>query len=120
LRGDCVVIDACLFPLALDPSVRYPQVHTTTTTPPPRSQAMPSTDHEEILHDVRGLQQQFVQCHKFLADNTRQMAELLCTAHSRGVLLHEAFELANVGYWLENIDWQTKFLSVVLAFAPKP
>jgi len=81
---------------------------------------MPSTDHEEILHDVRGLQQQFVQCHQFLADNTRQMAELLCTAHSRGVLLHEAFELANVGYWLENIDWQTKFLSVVLAFAQEP
>jgi hypothetical protein len=48
------------------------------------------------------------------------MAELLCTAHSRGVLLHEAFELANVGYWLENIDWQTKFLSVVLAFAQDP
>jgi len=79
---------------------------------------MPSTGHEEILHDVGGLQQQFVQCHQFLADNTRQMAELLCTAHSRGVLLHEAFELANVGYWLENIDWQTKFLSVVLAQDP--
>ena len=26
------VIDARLFPLALDPSVRYPQVHTTNTT----------------------------------------------------------------------------------------
>jgi len=25
-----------------------------------------------------------------------------------------------VGYWLKNIDWQTKFLGVVLAFAQDP
>ena len=38
----------------------------------------------------------------------------------RGVLLHEAFALADVGYWLEHLDWQSKCLGVVLAFAQDP
>ncbi|NQW48465.1 MAG: hypothetical protein HQ464_11965, partial [Planctomycetes bacterium] len=45
---------------------------------------------------------------------------LLREAVSRGVLLNEAFALANVGYWLQHIDWQTKFLGVVLAFTQDP
>jgi hypothetical protein len=36
------------------------------------------------------------------------------------VLLQEAFALADVSYWLQHIDWQTKFLGVVLAFAQDP
>jgi hypothetical protein len=36
------------------------------------------------------------------------------------VLLHEAFALADVSYWLQHIDWQTKFLGTVLAFAQDP
>jgi len=61
-----------------------------------------------------------VQCHQFLADNTYRLAELLRKAESRGILLQDAFQLADVGYWLQNIDWQTKFLRVVLAFAQDP
>ena len=81
---------------------------------------MPPADHDAILLEVQQFQQQFVQCHQFLADNTYRLAELLREAESRGILLHEAFALANVGYWLQNIDWQTKFLTVVLAFAQDP
>ena len=81
---------------------------------------MPAADREEILLEVQQLQQQFVQCHQFLADNTHRLAELLREAESRGVLLQDAFKLADVGYWLQNINWQTKFLGVVLAFAQDP
>ena len=81
---------------------------------------MPPTDHDAILLEVQRFQQQFVQCHQFLADNTYRLAELLREAESRGILLQDAFTLADVGYWLQNIDWQTKFLSVVLAFAQDP
>ena len=81
---------------------------------------MPAADHDAILLEVQQLQQQFVQCHQFLADNTHRLAELLREAESRGVLLQEAFKLADVGYWLQNIDWQTKFLSMVLNFTKDP
>jgi hypothetical protein len=75
---------------------------------------------EETLRTVQLMSQQFMQCHDFLAKNTRTLAELLREAESRGALLEEAFELANVAYWLEHIDWQTQFLSVVLNFAKTP
>ena len=81
---------------------------------------MPPTDHDAILLEVQRFQQQFVQCHQFLADNTYRLAELLREAESRGILLQDAFTLADVGYWLENIDWQTKFLSMVLNFNKDP
>lgn len=81
---------------------------------------MSQTDKAAILREVVHLQQQFVQCHYFLAANTHRLAELLRKAESRGILLHEAFSLTDVGYWLQHIDWQTKFLSVVLAFAQNP
>ena len=81
---------------------------------------MPPTDHEAILLEVQRFQQQFVQCHQFLPDNTHRLAELLREADSRGILLQDAFTLADVGYWLQNINWQTKFLGVVLAFIQDP
>ena len=81
---------------------------------------MPPTDHDAILLEVQRFQQQFVQCHQFLADNTFRLAELLREAESRGILLQDAFALADVAYWLENIDWQTKFLSMVLNFTKDP
>jgi len=75
---------------------------------------------DAFLLEVQRFQQQFVQCHQFLADNTYRLAELLRAAESRGILLQDGFKLADVGYWLQNIDWQTKFLGVVLAFAQDP
>ena len=85
-----------------------------------RAKPMPPTDHDAILLEVQRFQQQFVQCHQFLADNTHRLAELLREAESRGILLQDGFKLADVGYWLQNIDWQTKFLGIVLAFAQGP
>ena len=81
---------------------------------------MPPANHDAILLEIQRFQEQFVQCHQFMADNTYRLAELLREAESRGILLQDAFALADVAYWLENIDWQTKFLGVVLAFAQDP
>jgi hypothetical protein len=76
--------------------------------------------NHELVQTVRLMSQQFMQCHQFLAQNTHALSELLREADSRGVLLHEALALADAGYWLQHIDWQTKFLGAVLAFAQDP
>jgi hypothetical protein len=86
----------------------------------PPSQHPPPSIQTAILQEVARFQQQFTQCHDFLAANTHRLAELLREAESRGVLLQEAFALADVSYWLQHIDWQTKFLGTVLAFAQDP
>ena len=69
---------------------------------------MPPTDHDAILLEVQQFQQQLVQCHQFLADNTRTLSELLREAESRGILLQDAFKLADIGYWLQSINWQPR------------
>jgi hypothetical protein len=74
----------------------------------------------EIQQAVHALSLKFISCHEFLADQTYMLATLLREAESRGILLHEAFALADAEYWLQHIDWQTKFLKVVLAFAQDP
>jgi hypothetical protein len=76
--------------------------------------------HAPILHAVHAMSQQFMHCHRFMAEQTHRLTELLRAADSRGILLHEAIALADVGYWLQHIDWQTKFLKAVLAFAQDP
>ncbi|MFM7135536.1 MAG: hypothetical protein ACKO1M_00500 [Planctomycetota bacterium] len=75
---------------------------------------------KEILQTVDRMSQEFMKCHDYLATSTHRLAELLREAESRGVLLHEAFALADVGYWLKHLDWQSKFLGVVLGFAQDP
>lgn len=75
---------------------------------------------DPVLLAVLAMSQQSMRCHQFMAEQTHRLAALLREAESRGVLLHEAFALADVGYWLQHIDWQTKFLRAVLAFAQDP
>jgi hypothetical protein len=75
---------------------------------------------KEILQTVDRMSQEFMKCHDYLATSTHRLAELLREAESRGVLLHEAFALADVSYWLTHLDWQSKFLGVVLGFAHAP
>ena len=75
---------------------------------------------KEIQQTVERMSQEFMKCHDFLASSTHRLAELLRETESRGVLLQDAFALADVGYWLEHLDWQSKFLGVVLAFAQDP
>ena len=75
---------------------------------------------EKTLQTVEQMAREFMECHYYLATNTQKLAELLREAESRGVLLQEAFALADVSSWLRHIDWQTKFLGTVLAFAQDP
>ena len=83
--------------------------------------ATPNADRtKEIQQTVERMSHEFMKCHDFLAKSTHRLAELLREAESRGVLLQDAFALADVGYWLEHLDWQSKFLGVVLAFAQDP
>ena len=73
-----------------------------------------------ILESVERMAKQFMRCHNFLAENSYKLAELLREAESRGILLEEALSLAEVSYWLQHLDWQAKFLGVVLGFAQDP
>jgi hypothetical protein len=83
--------------------------------------ATPNPDRaKEILQTVDQMAREFMKCHYYVATNTQKLAELLRESESRGVLLQDAFALADVGYWLEHLDWQSKFLGVVLAFAQDP
>jgi len=75
---------------------------------------------DATLETVRAMSQQLMRCHQFMGEATQRLAELLREAESRGILLHETFALADIGYWLQHIDWQTRFLKVVLAFAQDP
>jgi hypothetical protein len=74
----------------------------------------------EAIAEVRRMQQEFLHCHYFLAKNTGRLVELLCEAESRGYLLEDALTLVDTAHWLEMIDWQSKFLSVVLSFTKDP
>jgi hypothetical protein len=89
-------------------------------TPAQMTTTAPAKDVDGILQAVHVLSQQFMVCHEYLADRTYALATMLREAESRGILLHEAFALADAEYWLQHIDWQTKFLGVVLAFAQDP
>ncbi len=46
--------------------------------------------------------------------------ELLGQAESRGYLLEDSLTPVDTVYWLQMIDWQTKFLSMVLNFTKDP
>ncbi len=89
----------------------------------PKSDAADQANLEqaaEAISEVMLMKQQFIGCHEFLAKNTFRLVELLRQAESRGVLLEDALTLADTAFWLEQIDWQSKFLSMVLNFAREP
>ena len=66
------------------------------------------------------MRQEFIRCHDFLANRTYRLVELLGQAESRGYLLEDSLTLVDTVYWLQMIDWQTKFLSIVLNFTKDP
>ena len=66
------------------------------------------------------MKQEFIRCHDFLANKTYRLVELLGQAESRGYLLEDSLTLVDTVSWLEMIDWQTKFLSMVLNFTKDP
>jgi len=74
----------------------------------------------EAIAEVLQMKQEFIRCHDFLAHRTARLVELLCQAESRGYLLEAALTLVDTTYWLQHIDWQTKFLTLVLNFNKDP
>jgi len=66
------------------------------------------------------MKQEFIRCHDSLANRTYRLVELLGQAESRGYLLEDSLTLVDTVYWLQMIDWQTKFLSMVLNFTKDP
>jgi hypothetical protein len=74
----------------------------------------------EAIAEVVQMKQEFIRCHDFLANRTARLVELLGQAESRGYLLEDSLTLVDTTYWLQHIDWQTKFLSMVLNFTKDP
>jgi hypothetical protein len=74
----------------------------------------------EAIAEVLEMKQEFIRCHDFLANKTARLVELLGQAESRGYLLEDSLTLVDTVHWLQMIDWQTKFLSMVLNFTKDP
>jgi hypothetical protein len=74
----------------------------------------------EAIAEVLEMKQEFIRCHDSLANRTYRLVELLGQAESRGYLLEDSLTLADTSFWLLMIDWQSKFLSVVLSFTKDP
>ena len=74
----------------------------------------------EAIAEVLEMKQEFIRCHDFLANKTYRLVELFGQAESRGYLLEDSLTLVDTVSWLEMIDWQTKFLSMVLKFTKDP
>ncbi|MFM8804930.1 MAG: hypothetical protein ACKOK8_13635, partial [Planctomycetia bacterium] len=91
----------------------------TTQTPPTNTEANIRNTAEAIAEVLR-MKQEFIRCHEFLANNTHRLVELLGQVESRGYLLEDALTLVDTTYWLEMIDWQSKFLTLILSFTKDP
>jgi len=74
----------------------------------------------EAIAEVLQMKQEFIRCHDFLANKTARLVELLGQAESRGYLLEDSLTLVDTVHWLQMIDWQTNFLSMVLNFTKDP
>jgi len=74
----------------------------------------------EAIAEVLQMKQEFIRCHEFLANRTARLVELLGQAEARGYLLEDSLTLVDTTYWLQHIDWQTKFLTLVLNFNKDP
>ena len=74
----------------------------------------------EAIAEVVQMKQQFLRCHDFLTKNTYRLVELLAQAESRGYLLEDALTIVDTAHWLHVIEWQSKFLSLVLNFTKDP
>jgi hypothetical protein len=74
----------------------------------------------EAIAEVLEMKQEFIRCHDFLANRTYRLVELLGRAESRGYLLEDSLTVVDAAHWLQHIDWQTKFLTLVLNFTKDP
>lgn len=91
-----------------------------TPPPPARNTDANIRKAAEAIAEVLEMKQEFIRCHDSLANRTYRLVELLGQAESRGYLLEDSLTLVDTVYWLQMIDWQTKFLSMVLNFTKDP
>lgn len=91
-----------------------------TQQPPPTNTEANIRKAAEAIAEVLQIKQQFIRCHDLLAEKTHRLVELLCEAESRGYLLEDALTLVDTTYWLQMIEWQSTFVSVVLNFTKDP
>ena len=91
-----------------------------TQQPPPTNTEANIRKAAEAIAEVLQIKQEFIRCHDLLTNKTHRLVELLCEAESRGYLLEDALTLVDTAFWLEMIDWQSKFVSVVLNFTKDP
>ena len=94
--------------------------HMDTPQPQPANTEANIRKSAEAIAEVLQMKQEFIRCHEFLANNTHRLVELLCQAESRGYLLEDSLTLVDTTYWLQMIDWQSKFLTLVLNFTKDP
>ena len=91
-----------------------------TPQPPSRNTDANIRKAAEAIAEVLEMKQEFIRCHDSLANRTYRLVELLGQAESRGYLLEDSLTLVDTAHWLQHIDWQTKFLSMVLNFTKNP
>jgi len=91
-----------------------------TPQPPSRNTDANIRKAAEAIAEVLEMKQEFIRCHDSLTNRTYRLVELLGQAESRGYLLEDSLTLVDTVYWLQMIDWQTKFLSMVLNFTKDP
>ncbi len=88
--------------------------------PPARNTDANIRKAAEAIAEVLEMKQEFIRCHDSLANRTYRLVKLLGQAESRGYLLEDSLTLVDTVYWLQMIEWQTKFLSMVLNFTKDP
>jgi len=75
-----------------------------------------------ILKEVRKIKWELFSCYEFEMERVERLAVLMRQADSRGFLIEDVLELVDVTHWLELLDWQKKWLRMLLEFGkdPKP
>jgi hypothetical protein len=75
-----------------------------------------------VLKEMRRIKWELYSCYTFEAERIERLAELMRQADSRGTLIEDVLEMIDVSYWLEQLDWQKKWLMLLLEFGrdPKP
>ena len=75
-----------------------------------------------IIKEVQKIKWELFSCYKFETERLESLAALMRQADSRGILIEDLLEMVDVMYWLEQLDWQKKWLRMLLDFGsdPKP
>lgn len=73
-----------------------------------------------IIKEVQKIKWELFSCYKFETERLESLAALMRQADSRGILIEDLLEMVDVMYWLEQLDWQKKWLRMLLDFGSDP